>query len=59
MTELVGELGARITHVLETHLHNDYVTGGLELSRDRREPYMSSRQAKTSATPPAASATAR
>lgn len=24
---------ARITHVLETHLHNDYVTGGLELSR--------------------------
>lgn len=23
----------RITHVLETHLHNDYVTGGLELSR--------------------------
>jgi glyoxylase-like metal-dependent hydrolase (beta-lactamase superfamily II)/rhodanese-related sulfurtransferase len=26
-----GEI--RITHVLETHLHNDYVTGGLELSR--------------------------
>ncbi|MBJ7386157.1 MAG: MBL fold metallo-hydrolase [Mycolicibacterium sp.] len=24
---------ARITHVLETHLHNDYVTGGLELAR--------------------------
>jgi hydroxyacylglutathione hydrolase len=24
---------ARITHVLETHVHNDYVTGGLELSR--------------------------
>lgn len=30
---LVEKTGARITHVLETHLHNDYVTGGLELSR--------------------------
>ncbi|MFV9635215.1 MBL fold metallo-hydrolase [Mycobacterium neumannii] len=30
---LADERGARITHVLETHLHNDYVTGGLELSR--------------------------
>ncbi len=25
--------GVQITHVLETHLHNDYVTGGLELAR--------------------------
>ncbi|MFF9481849.1 rhodanese-like domain-containing protein [Streptomyces sp. NPDC014733] len=25
--------GVRITHVVETHLHNDYVTGGLELAR--------------------------
>jgi hydroxyacylglutathione hydrolase len=24
--------GVRITHVLETHIHNDYVTGGLALS---------------------------
>jgi hydroxyacylglutathione hydrolase len=31
--ELVGDHDARITHLLETHLHNDYVTGGLELSR--------------------------
>jgi hydroxyacylglutathione hydrolase len=23
----------RITHVLETHVHNDYVTGGLDLVR--------------------------
>lgn len=28
--ELAGD--ARITHVLETHIHNDYVTGGLALS---------------------------
>ena len=33
VTELVGEHHARITHVLETHLHNDYVTSGLELAR--------------------------
>jgi len=25
-------LGVRITHVLETHIHNDYVTGGLALA---------------------------
>ncbi len=26
-------LGVRITHVLETHVHNDYVSGGLGLAR--------------------------
>ena len=26
-----GERGLRITHVVETHLHNDYVSGGREL----------------------------
>jgi len=30
---IAGELNVRITHVLETHIHNDYVTGGLELAR--------------------------
>ncbi|GAA4825813.1 MBL fold metallo-hydrolase [Actinomycetospora corticicola] len=30
---LADELGVRITHVAETHIHNDYVTGGLELAR--------------------------
>ncbi|MGD1111140.1 MAG: MBL fold metallo-hydrolase, partial [Mycobacterium sp.] len=29
--ELAGEV--QITHVLETHIHNDYVTGGLALAR--------------------------
>ncbi|MFD0853467.1 MBL fold metallo-hydrolase, partial [Actinomadura adrarensis] len=28
---LAGRLGVRITHVAETHLHNDYVSGGLVL----------------------------
>ncbi len=30
---LAGRLGVRISHVLETHVHNDYVSGGLELAR--------------------------
>ncbi len=30
---LAAELGVEVTHVAETHLHNDYVTGGLALSR--------------------------
>ncbi|MFD4017968.1 MBL fold metallo-hydrolase [Streptomyces sindenensis] len=25
--------GVRVSHVVETHIHNDYVTGGLELAR--------------------------
>ncbi|WP_433038174.1 MBL fold metallo-hydrolase [Actinomycetospora sp. CA-053990] len=29
---LADELGVRITHVAETHIHNDYVSGGLELA---------------------------
>src|SRR5699024_11521361 len=28
-----GEAGVRITDVFETHLHNDYLTGGLALAR--------------------------
>ena len=29
---LTAERGVRITHVFETHVHNDYVTGGLALA---------------------------
>ncbi len=31
--DLAREHAVTITHVLETHIHNDYVTGGLELAR--------------------------
>jgi hydroxyacylglutathione hydrolase len=30
---IAEDAGVRITHVLETHLHNDYVTGGLTLAQ--------------------------
>ncbi|OBH86485.1 MBL fold metallo-hydrolase [Mycobacterium scrofulaceum] len=32
--------GLRITHVLETHVHNDYVTGGLALARATGAAYV-------------------
>ena len=31
--EILDQRGWRVSHVLETHFHNDYVSGGLELSR--------------------------
>lgn len=30
---LAADHGVRITHVLETHIHNDYVTGGYQLAQ--------------------------
>ncbi|WP_128374512.1 MBL fold metallo-hydrolase [Streptomyces cavernae] len=32
--------GVRISHVVETHIHNDYVTGGLELARVAGAAYL-------------------
>ncbi|MER6026211.1 MBL fold metallo-hydrolase [Streptomyces sp. NPDC001851] len=33
MLAAAARRGVRISHVVETHIHNDYVTGGLELAR--------------------------
>ena len=40
ITALAGREGVRITHVAETHIHNDYVTGGLALSRATGAAYL-------------------
>ncbi len=38
--DLIAEHGVRLTHVFETHVHNDYVTGGLALSRTTGAQYL-------------------
>jgi glyoxylase-like metal-dependent hydrolase (beta-lactamase superfamily II)/rhodanese-related sulfurtransferase len=40
LTALAAARGVRITHVAETHMHNDYVTGGLALSRAAGASYL-------------------
>lgn len=37
---VLAERGVRLTHVFETHVHNDYVTGGLELARRNGAAYV-------------------
>jgi glyoxylase-like metal-dependent hydrolase (beta-lactamase superfamily II)/rhodanese-related sulfurtransferase len=37
---IVQAAGVRITHVFESHIHNDYVTGGLELAREVGAQYL-------------------
>jgi hydroxyacylglutathione hydrolase len=36
----IDELGLDVTHVVETHVHNDYVTGGYELARRTGAAYV-------------------
>ncbi len=38
--EILESDGVRLTHVLETHIHNDYVTGGLALARETGAAYL-------------------
>ncbi|MFC8273974.1 rhodanese-like domain-containing protein [Streptomyces sp. NPDC057271] len=45
-----GRRGVRITHVVETHIHNDYVTGGLELARITGAVYLVPAAARVSFT---------
>lgn len=40
ITAVAAERGVRITHIAETHIHNDYVTGGLALSRATGAKYL-------------------
>ena len=37
---LLEDAGVRLTHVFETHLHNDYVSGGLALARRTGAAYV-------------------
>ncbi len=38
--EVLAADGVRLTHVFETHIHNDYVTGGLALARATGAAYL-------------------
>jgi len=37
---VLGDQGVRLTHVFESHIHNDYVTGGLALAQHTGAAYL-------------------
>jgi glyoxylase-like metal-dependent hydrolase (beta-lactamase superfamily II)/rhodanese-related sulfurtransferase len=39
ITDVIAAHGLTVTHVLETHIHNDYVTGGYVLARELGAEY--------------------
>lgn len=39
VTALAAKHGVRITHIFETHIHNDYVTGGFALAQETGAAY--------------------
>jgi glyoxylase-like metal-dependent hydrolase (beta-lactamase superfamily II)/rhodanese-related sulfurtransferase len=45
---LLDEHGVRLTHVFETHIHNDYLTGGLALARHTGATYLLSAEDEVS-----------
>ncbi|MBW8172019.1 MBL fold metallo-hydrolase [Ornithinimicrobium sp. Arc0846-15] len=40
VTAAASDAGVEITHIAETHIHNDYVTGGLELAQVTGAAYL-------------------
>jgi hydroxyacylglutathione hydrolase len=38
--DLLSRRGLRVSHVVETHVHNDYVTGGLQLAQQAGAAYV-------------------
>ncbi|MDA8439481.1 MAG: MBL fold metallo-hydrolase [Propionibacterium sp.] len=39
VTAVLNDAGVRVTHIFETHIHNDYVTGGLALAEQTGAAY--------------------
>ncbi|MFY9230903.1 MAG: MBL fold metallo-hydrolase [Candidatus Nanopelagicales bacterium] len=40
LSHVLAEHGLTVTHVAETHIHNDYVNGGYQFAKERQAQYM-------------------